>query len=95
MAPTRLCRFQKGGNVSYGLVEVDTVRPIEGDPFHGWKPGSERFALITSTASVRRRWSTQLAFRKRRVRDRGGDPERDRLVAAWRADIAALRTRRG
>ena len=33
----------------------------------------------------------ELAFRKRRVRDGGGDPERDRLVAGWRAEIARLR----
>jgi RsiW-degrading membrane proteinase PrsW (M82 family) len=29
----------------------------------------------------------ELAFRKRRVRDEGGDPERDALVAGWREDI--------
>jgi RsiW-degrading membrane proteinase PrsW (M82 family) len=34
----------------------------------------------------------ELAFRKRRVRHEGGDPARDELVAAWRNDIAALRT---
>jgi RsiW-degrading membrane proteinase PrsW (M82 family) len=33
----------------------------------------------------------ELAFRKRRVRDAGGDPERDPLVAGWRAEIARLR----
>lgn len=33
----------------------------------------------------------ELAFRKRRVRDGGGDPERDALVAGWRAEIARLR----
>jgi hypothetical protein len=33
----------------------------------------------------------ELAFRKRRVRDAGGDPDRDRLVAGWRAEIARLR----
>ena len=33
----------------------------------------------------------ELAFRKRRGRDDGGDPERDRLVAGWRAEIARLR----
>jgi RsiW-degrading membrane proteinase PrsW (M82 family) len=30
----------------------------------------------------------ELAFRKRRVRDAGGDPDRDPLVAGWRAEIA-------
>jgi RsiW-degrading membrane proteinase PrsW (M82 family) len=33
----------------------------------------------------------ELAFRKRRVQDEGGDPERDRLVAEWREDIRRLR----
>jgi RsiW-degrading membrane proteinase PrsW (M82 family) len=33
----------------------------------------------------------ELAFRKRRVRDEGRDPERDRLVAAWREEIRLLR----
>ena len=33
----------------------------------------------------------ELAFRKRRVRDLGQDPERDPLVAGWRRDIARLR----
>ena len=33
----------------------------------------------------------ELAFRKRRVRDVGGDPERDSLVAGWREDIQRLR----
>ena len=34
----------------------------------------------------------ELAFRKRRVRDEGGDPETDTLVAGWREDIRRLRT---
>ncbi len=33
----------------------------------------------------------ELAFRKQAVAQRGGDPEDDALVAAWRADIARLR----
>lgn len=33
----------------------------------------------------------ELAFRKRRVRDEGGDPQADRLVAAWREEIRLLR----
>jgi hypothetical protein len=33
----------------------------------------------------------ELAFRKRRVRDQGHDPDQDRLVAGWRQDIARLR----
>ena len=34
----------------------------------------------------------ELAFRKRRVRDQGGDPDQDPLVAGWRRDIERLRT---
>jgi protease PrsW len=34
----------------------------------------------------------ELAFRKRRVRADGGDPERDPLVAGWRREIAELRS---
>jgi protease PrsW len=34
---------------------------------------------------------SELAFRKRRVRDDGGDPEHDSLVAGWREDIRRLR----
>jgi hypothetical protein len=33
----------------------------------------------------------QLAFRKRRVRNAGDDPERDPIVAGWREDIRRLR----
>ena len=37
------------------------------------------------------RLQNELAFRKRRVRDRGGDPRSDPLVARWRAGIRRLR----
>lgn len=33
----------------------------------------------------------ELAFRKRRVKDLGADPEQDSLIAAWRRDIDRLR----
>src|SRR5262249_42004006 len=33
----------------------------------------------------------ELAFRKRRVRDEGMDPEHDRVVAGWREEIRRLR----
>jgi hypothetical protein len=33
----------------------------------------------------------ELAFRKNRVRNGGGDPDRDPLVAGWREDIRELR----
>jgi hypothetical protein len=34
----------------------------------------------------------ELAFRKRRVKEEGGDPELDELVAGWREDIRRLRS---
>jgi len=34
----------------------------------------------------------ELAFRKRRMRDEGKDPELDGLVAGWRNEIQRLRT---
>ena len=34
----------------------------------------------------------ELAFRKRRVKEEGGDPELDELVAGWRGDIRRLRS---
>jgi hypothetical protein len=34
----------------------------------------------------------ELAFRKRRVRDEGKDPELDRLANDWRGQIRRLRT---
>jgi hypothetical protein len=33
----------------------------------------------------------ELAFRKRRLKDAGQDPDRDPLVAAWRGEIVRLR----
>jgi hypothetical protein len=33
----------------------------------------------------------ELAFRKRRVRDEGRDPDADRLVDGWRNEIRRLR----
>jgi hypothetical protein len=33
----------------------------------------------------------ELAFRKRRVRDEGNDPQRDHLVSHWREEIRRLR----
>jgi hypothetical protein len=33
----------------------------------------------------------ELAFRKRRVRDEGKNPERDTLAAGWRDEIQRLR----
>lgn len=37
----------------------------------------------------------ELAFRKRRLRDRGFDPAADPVVAQWRSQIRELRQRLG
>lgn len=42
---TRYARFQVDGVVSYGLVEGDKVRRIEGDLFGSWKPTPETHPL--------------------------------------------------
>jgi protease PrsW len=49
----------------------------------------DRFRPALSAAIVNAQ--NELAFRKRRVRDEGRDPERDRLVSAWREEIRLLR----
>jgi 2-keto-4-pentenoate hydratase/2-oxohepta-3-ene-1,7-dioic acid hydratase in catechol pathway len=40
-----LCRFRKANRISYGVVEDDVVRAIEGDPFTAYKMAAERFPL--------------------------------------------------
>jgi hypothetical protein len=49
----------------------------------------ERADPRTSAALVNAQ--NELAFRKRRVKEEGGDPELDELVAEWREDIRRLR----
>ncbi len=46
-------------------------------------------------SAARVRLQHELAFRKRRVRDRGGDPASDPLVARWRGEIRRLRVGSG
>lgn len=38
-------RFQAAGKISYGLVEGDRLRPVQGDPFGGWKPARKTVSL--------------------------------------------------
>jgi RsiW-degrading membrane proteinase PrsW (M82 family) len=49
----------------------------------------DRFHPAISAAIVNAQ--NELAFRKRRAHDEGRDPERDRLVTAWREEIRLLR----
>ncbi len=39
------CRFKKSNRVSFGIVEGDIVRVIDGDPFTDYKLAAERFPL--------------------------------------------------
>jgi len=41
----RFARFQKGNVTSYGVVENNQVRRIDGDLFGTWKPTNETYAL--------------------------------------------------
>jgi 2-keto-4-pentenoate hydratase/2-oxohepta-3-ene-1,7-dioic acid hydratase in catechol pathway len=42
---TRYARYEVDGAISYGLVENDKVRRIDGDLFGSWKPTQETHAL--------------------------------------------------
>jgi len=39
------CRFKKSNLMSYGIVEDDAVRAVDGDPFNGYKLAAERYPL--------------------------------------------------
>ena len=41
----RYARFRVGEVVSYGIVEGDSVRQIEGDLFGRWRPTERRYPL--------------------------------------------------
>lgn len=43
--PVKWARFETEGKVSYGIVEGDRVRPVQGDPFGGWKAGRKTIPL--------------------------------------------------
>ncbi|MGE3317041.1 MAG: fumarylacetoacetate hydrolase family protein, partial [Planctomycetaceae bacterium] len=43
--PAKFLRFDVGGTASYGILEGDKVRKIDGDIFGEWKPGSQTYAL--------------------------------------------------
>jgi 2-keto-4-pentenoate hydratase/2-oxohepta-3-ene-1,7-dioic acid hydratase in catechol pathway len=52
MTNTAFCRFQKGGQVSYGIVDDQVIRRIDGDPFHGYTLTNERFTLAEAQLLV-------------------------------------------
>ena len=45
MSVIKFCRFQRGDAVSYGIVEDDTVRGVNGDPFRGYTLRDDRHPL--------------------------------------------------
>jgi RsiW-degrading membrane proteinase PrsW (M82 family) len=69
-------------------VRDDEYRAIDGDRMFRTRR-IDRLHPRESAALVNAQH--ELAFRKRRVRDAGRDPERDALVAGWRAEIGRLR----
>lgn len=69
-------------------VSDDEYRAIAGDRMFRTRR-IDRLHKRASAALVNAQH--ELAFRKRRVCDAGGDPGRDVLVAGWRAEIARLR----
>jgi hypothetical protein len=83
----RVIREELAGEVGR-TVSTDEYHDIVGDRMFRTRridPARPR----TSAALVNAQH--ELAFRKRRVRDEGNDPERDDLVAGWRNDIRRLR----
>ena len=39
------CRFQKDKLIAYGIVEGESVRAVEGDPFSGYRTGADKLRL--------------------------------------------------
>jgi RsiW-degrading membrane proteinase PrsW (M82 family) len=83
----RVIREELAGEVGH-IVSPDEYQDIVGDRMLRTRR-IDRLHPHTSAALVNAQH--ELAFRKRRVRDEGGDPERDDLVAGWRDDIRRLR----
>jgi 2-keto-4-pentenoate hydratase/2-oxohepta-3-ene-1,7-dioic acid hydratase in catechol pathway len=52
VTPTTFCRFQKDLAISYGIVEDQMVRAIEGDPFRGYTLRGERYRLADVSVLV-------------------------------------------
>jgi RsiW-degrading membrane proteinase PrsW (M82 family) len=84
----RVIREELAGEVG-GAVTPDEYRDIVADGIlrtrriDGMRP-RQSAALVNA--------QHELAFRKHRVKDEGGDPESDPLVTGWRRDIHHLRT---
>jgi len=83
----RVIREELADEVGHSVSD-DEYRAIAGDRMFRTRR-IDRLHKRESAALVNAQH--ELAFRKRRVRDDGGDPERDRLVAGWRAEIERLR----
>jgi RsiW-degrading membrane proteinase PrsW (M82 family) len=83
----RVIREELADEVGHSVSD-DEYRAIAGDRMFRTRR-IDRLHKRESAALVNAQH--ELAFRKRRVRDEGGDPERDRLVAGWRAEIERRR----
>jgi hypothetical protein len=83
----RVIREELAGEVGH-IVSMDEYQDIVGDRMLRTRR-IDRLHPRASAALVNAQH--ELAFRKRRVRDEGSDPERDDLVAGWRDDIRRLR----
>ena len=46
------CRYRKSDFVSYGIVEDDVVRAIEGDPFSGYTLATARYPFFRMFSSI-------------------------------------------
>ena len=89
-----------------GVWERRVIREeLAGEVGHAVSPGEyqeivrDRIFRTRRINGMRRRASAalvnaqhELAFRKRRVRDDGKDPERDHLANGWREEVRRLRT---
>ena len=69
-------------------VSADEYRDIVGDRMLRTRR-IDRLQPRASAALVNAQH--ELAFRKRRVRDAGENPEHDQLIAGWREEIGRLR----
>ena len=83
----RVVREELAAEVGHA-ISADDYREIIGDRQFRTRR-IDRMQRSVSAALVNAQ--NELAFRKRRVREEGGDPESDPLVAHWRDQIRRLR----
>jgi protease PrsW len=84
----RVIREELAGEVGRALTPGEYQEVVRDRPFRTRRIGGVRRRLSAAIVNAQH----ELAFRKRRVRDDGKDPEQDGLVSAWRHEIQRLRT---